>query len=383
MRRILFWMHLGAGVVAGVLIVYFSVTGALLVYARPILNAADRSSYAADPVLPGAKPIPLNELLARASAALPAPVDAVTTYQDAHAPVEVETASRDVFFVDPHSGSVQGPVSPRLRAFFAQVTALHRWFGLSNAHHAAATAVKGAVVLLLLFQLVSGACLWLPHRWNSTALRVGTLPRLRAQGRARNYNWHKVTGFWTGLPLAIVVMTGVIMAYPSANALLFRLARSPLPVRGGNGAPRRHQVAKHALPAHLDQAFAQATSNVNGWRSATLRLMSGPPGLSFIVDRGDGGHPDEREQVLMDPKTLQVLRREPFAALSRGQRWRSWVRFAHTGEAGGWWGETLALVTACGAAILSITGIALSLDRLRRWQRSERRTERQTEHTHV
>jgi hypothetical protein len=100
-------------------------------------------------------------------------------------------------------------------------------------------------------------------------------------------------------------------------------------------------------------------------------------------DGADGGHPDEREQVVMDPKTLQVLRREPFAAMSRGQRWRSWVCFTHTGEAGGWWGETLALVTACGAAILSITWIALSIDRLRRWQRSEGWREQQMEHTHV
>ena len=120
MRRILFWMHLGAGVVAGVLIVYFSVTGALLAYERPILHAADRRSYAADPVPPNAVPIPLDELLARAAAALPAPVDAVTIYQDVHAPVEIETASRDVYFVDPRSGRVQGPVSPRLRAFFAR-----------------------------------------------------------------------------------------------------------------------------------------------------------------------------------------------------------------------------------------------------------------------
>jgi uncharacterized iron-regulated membrane protein len=181
-----------------------------------------------------------------------------------------------------------------------------------------------------------------------------------------------------------VVLTGVIMAYPSANALLFRLARSPLPVRGGNGAPRRHDAVKHSLPGHLDQAFAQATNNVSGWRTANLRLSPGPPGLSFTVDRGDGGHPDEREQVVIDQKTLQVMRREPFASMSRGQQWRSWVRFAHTGEAGGWWGETLALVTACGAAILSITGIALSFDRLRRWRgSSERRRERQMEHTHV
>ena len=109
MRRILFWMHLGAGVVAGVLIVFFSVTGALLAYERPIVHAADQRSYAADPVLPNTVPIPLDELLARAAAALPAPVDAVTLYQDVHAPVEIETASRDVYFVDsalrPSAGS--------------------------------------------------------------------------------------------------------------------------------------------------------------------------------------------------------------------------------------------------------------------------------------
>ena len=161
-------MHLGAGVVAAALIVYFSVTGALLAYERPILHAADRRSYTAEPVLPNAVPIPLDELLARAAAALPAPVDSVTIYQDAQAPVEIETATRHVYFVDPRSGREQGPESPRLHAFFTRVTALHRWFGLSNAHHAAAIAVKGAVAVLLLFQLVSGAFLWLPHRWNST-----------------------------------------------------------------------------------------------------------------------------------------------------------------------------------------------------------------------
>src|ERR1700722_10269618 len=169
-------MHLGAGVVAGALIVYFSVTGALLAYERQIVHAADRRFYTADPAPPGATPLPLDQLLAGAAAALPTPIEAVTVYQDARSPVEIETASREVYFIDPHSGRVQGPVAPRLRAFFAQVTSLHRWFGLSNAHHAAATAVKGAVALLLLFQLVSGAVLWLPHRWNRSSLRSGAIP---------------------------------------------------------------------------------------------------------------------------------------------------------------------------------------------------------------
>jgi uncharacterized iron-regulated membrane protein len=160
------------------------------------------------------------------------------------------------------------------------------------------------------------------------------------------------------------------MAYPWANALLFRLARSPLPVRvAENANPGRHAKIMHALPDRLDEAFMEATRGVEDWQSATLRVPSGNGALNFVVDRSEGGHPEKREQVAIEAKTLLVLHREPFAALSRGQRWRSWARFVHTGEAGGWWGESLALISACGAIILCVTGVAMSLDRLRRWRR--------------
>ena len=94
-----------------------------------------------------------------------------------------------------------------------------------------------------------------------------------------------------------------------------------------------------------------------GSRSASYHSSLLMPLSSRWQDRADGGHPDEREQVVMDPKTLQVLRREPFAAMSRGQRWRSWVRFTHTSEAGGWWGETLALVRHAGPPSSRLPGL--------------------------
>ena len=37
----------------------------------------------------------------------------------------------------------------------------------------------------------------------------------------------KTTGFWLVLPLLVMAITGIIMAYPWANATLFRLAGSP------------------------------------------------------------------------------------------------------------------------------------------------------------
>jgi uncharacterized iron-regulated membrane protein len=367
-RRVLFWMHLSAGVLISLLVIFFSVTGALLAYERSIVRAADQHSYRVDPSRQIR--LPLDASMALAIAGLPAPVEMVTTHQHPHLPVELLTANRSVYFVDPYSGKVTGPESPRLRGFFAQVTALHRWFGLSQASHATATVVKGAAALVLLFLLLSGAILWIPGFWTRSSLLAGIVPRLDGHVRARYFNWHKVTGFWIGLPLSIVVMTGVIMAYPWANAQLFRLAGSPQPPARGNGAGlRRRAPGKYSLPAHLDQAFAQATSGIPDWQSASLRLPPGKEGLSFLVDRGDGGHPEKREQVLIDPNTLEVLHREPFASLNRGQRWRAWVRFVHTGEAGGWWGETLAALTAGGAVMLALTGVVLFFNRLQRWRR--------------
>jgi uncharacterized iron-regulated membrane protein len=369
-RRLLFWMHLSTGVLIAILVLFFSITGALLAYERPMLRAADEHSYHVDPDRQQTARMPLDASTALAATALPSPIEMVTTHQDPHAPVEIQTANRNVYFVDPYSGKIAGPESPGLRNFFAQVTALHRWFGLSNAHHTAAIAVKGATALLLLFLLFSGAILWIPKFWTRTSLGVGIVPRLGKHARARNLNWHKVTGFWLGLPLTIVVLTGVVMAYPWANAQLFRLACSPLPVRNGDGAnARRHAPGASTLPNHLEQAFAQATNGIQGWQSASLRLPAGGRGLTFTVDQSEGGHPEKREQVLIDPITLRVLHQEPFADLSRGQQWRSWVRFVHTGEAGGWWGETLAVLTACGAIVLTLTGVALALNRWQRWRR--------------
>jgi uncharacterized iron-regulated membrane protein len=371
-RRVLFWMHLGAGVLISCLVLFFATTGALLAYERPILHSADKRFYASGVVSGNAVPMPLDALAAGAMVAVPSPIEMVTVYRDPNLPVEMLTARRTVYLANRYSGEVQGPVSPRLRSFFAEVTALHRWFGLSNASHATATAVKGAAALLFLFLVLSGAVLWIPRHWSRTSVRTSIVPRLDAHGRARNYNWHKVAGFWTALPLAVIVGTGVIMAYPWANALLFRLAHSPVPVRNAeNGNPGRRGKGVHALPVRLDEAFVEATRGVEDWQSATLRVPAGNGALNFVVDRSEGGHPEKREQVSVDPKTLVVLHRDNFAGLSRGQRWRSWVRFAHTGEAGGWWGESLALISACGAIVLSVTGVAMSLDRLRRWRRCD------------
>jgi uncharacterized iron-regulated membrane protein len=45
------------------------------------------------------------------------------------------------------------------------------------------------------------------------------------------------------------------------------------------------------------------------------------------------------------------------------------MRFTHTGEVLGFWGQTLAGIVSLGAAVLVYTGLMLSLRRLLAWRR--------------
>jgi len=59
------------------------------------------------------------------------------------------------------------------------------------------------------------------------------------RGKARDWNWHNVLGIWCALPLLVIVLTGVVMSFDWANAMLFRLTGSTRATSGGAGDQRR------------------------------------------------------------------------------------------------------------------------------------------------
>ena len=75
-----------------------------------------------------------------------------------------------------------------------------------------------------------------------------------------------------------------------------------------------------------------------------------------------------RSQLSLDAASGDVVRWEPYDGTTRGQKWRGWVRFGHTGELGGVIGQTLAGVASSGGVVLVWTGLALALRRLVGWR---------------
>jgi len=160
-------------------------------------------------------------------------------------------------------------------------------------------------------------------------------------------------------------------AGPSAAGKNSRMgADGAAPSRAGSDAPARHRAggeAKSGAPwTGLDPLWRAATQRVADWNILSVRFGSGPANqMTFLIDRGDGGRPDLRSLLTMNAKNGEVVRWEPFDSNNAGKRLRMWARFTHTGEAGGWFGQTLATLASAGAVVLVVTGFALAFRRLR------------------
>jgi uncharacterized iron-regulated membrane protein len=369
LRRVIFWCHLVAGVTAGIVILIMSVTGVLLAYERQMERWADTRDYMVARPSPDAARLPVEALLAKVRESQPAAAaaTAVTLYGDAAEPATISLPGGRSLFVNPYTGEVLGEGSPRVRAFFRSVTDWHRWLGAAGENRAAARAVTGAANLVFLFIVASGFYLWWPQKWTRNSVRAVTWFRRGQGGKARDFNWHNVIGFWSALPLFVVVLSGVVISYTWASNLVFRLAGEEPPAQLQRGGPPGGET-----PAPLDgleALLSRAERQVEGWRSITLQLPPKPDApVTFAIDLGNGGQPQLRSQLTLDRRTGEVVRWAPYSNNTLGRRLRTWLRFAHTGEVYGFAGQTVAGLASLGGAFLVYTGLSLAWRRFYSWR---------------
>ena len=333
MRKFLFWPHLIAGVLAGVVILVMSVTGVLLTYEKQVIAWADQPHNRVS-VPDGASRLTIDQILAAASNPT-----VLTLSSDPTAAAQLTLPQNRIVFVDPYTGRVTGEGSVATRNFFRQITAWHRWLGQNTP---LTKGITGASNLAFLFLLLTGIPMWLqrPIAWFRSGL----------SSKARDYNWHHVLGIWASTPLLLIVLTAVFFSYPWATPLLYRLTGDTLP-------------APEARPTIGPGPYEPLLLKLLGptWRSITLRPASG----SFTVEEGSWGRVDLKTQWVFDPASGTLLRSERFENLPLARRLRTWVRTVHTGEAAGLLGQTVAGFASAAAVVLVWTGLALSWRRLR------------------
>jgi uncharacterized iron-regulated membrane protein len=288
-----------------------------------------------------------------------------------------------------------------MRRFMSATRAWHRWIAIEGEGRPIARAITGWSNAIFLFIVSSGFYLWFPRKWTWQHVRTVTLFGGKLRGKARDFNWHNVIGFWSAVPLFIVVLTAMPISFPWANALVYRAVGEEPPQQGGRGGGGeggatanargregggragaaagerreraggdREDAQRTELPplAGLDRLWSVAASQVPGWRTINLRIPASERApVVFAIDKGDGGQPQHRSTLTLDRASASIVSYEAFADQSLGRRLRSISRFAHTGEVLGIPGQTIAGLVTAGAVVLVWTGIALTLRRFRAW----------------
>lgn len=422
-RKAIFWVHLAAGILAGVVILILGVTGVVMSFERQILEANTGvvvNKPAGEVSLKGPE-----ELLAKHEGAQPA-ATAVIFNSNPEKPAMVQFGRGKSVYVDPYTGESLGEGNKGLKEFFAWNLRLHRWLTLQGDAREVGGSIIAAGNMVFLFLVVSGLYLWFPKRWTRSALKAVTTLQFRLKGKARDWNWHNVFGFWACVPLFLIVVTGAVMSYSWANNLIYQMVgETPPPPRGqggppgggggaraegrgegrgerggapraegggamaaeggqrgerggrgegreGGGRPRGEGGGQRGEAGHshdhdhgpvslagLDAGLAKVKAASNGWQTISVGVPRGE-GAQYTVSASHRGRPDLRRTLTVDLAGGEIVKNEGFESQTTGRKIRTFVRWVHTGEALGWFGQLIAGLSALSAVVLVWTGFALS-----------------------
>jgi len=367
-RSILFWCHLSVGVFVGLVVLVMSVTGVLLTYQRQITTWADLRGLDGSPPAAQAPRMPLQMVVAGIDGR--GTPTAIVVREDPSAPVQVSFGRERVVFVNAYTGRVLGEGSRGVRAFFRVVTDWHRWLGRPEESRWVGKAITGACNLGFLFLVMSGFYLWWPRNWTRQTFRAVLWFRGGLRGKARDFNWHNTIGVWSVVPLFVIVLSGVVISYRWAGNLVYRAAGEapPPPAEQGGGGSRGQDADPVATLSGVDPLLERADARLPGWRTLTLQVpRQESDTVRLTLDAGTGGQPQARGTLVM-ARSGEEVRWEPFSAMSPGRKSRQILRFAHTGEVLGLFGQTLAGLVTLGAVFLVWTGLALTLRRFVAWR---------------
>lgn len=350
-----------------------SLTGAMLAFERQIKAHLDSPAVLSDQADTSLR-LPLDSVLRILEGNGQGTPDELILHDQATAPIEARYGRSSTLFLNPWTAEIIGQPSQGVEHFFQRVELIHRSLGLGM-QSAFGRGVTGASNLAFLFLLLSGAYLWLPRLFSLASIKNRLLFRGGLSGKARERNWHDVIGAWTAAPLFIFVLTGVIMSYPRASNLLFKVTGTQPPAQGRRGLGQHRDRAGNSFSAAtqhpgrvsyhpLDEAVLVAKTKVPGWKSITIEVPNPrDQTVDISADTSMGGEPEHVTQLTVDRASGGIKTIKRFSDNNAGSQLRAWSRFLHTGEEFGVPGQTVGMLACLGGTMLVWTGISMAIRR--------------------
>jgi len=298
---------------------------------------------------------PLDELIASARRVHPdSALTRIEMLEGGYGATTIRFADAMGVYVNPCTGSVLGQ-RRQWGGFFSTIEQWHRLRFVDNPD--VTELIGGSVSLLLaLIMVVGGVLLWWPP--SLRALRSSFKFRWRLSGRAFERSLHRSVGTYAGLILLMSAATSLTFTFDWARNALFLATGSRVP------APRPAVTATGAAMLPSETFMGRVGSMLPNGREITITYPRKPRDAVeiYAIERG-ASHPNARSYIYLNPYTAEVLRFEPYAASSTGNKVYRWLGSLHTGKVGGWPVQLLLFAGIFGVPVLAYTGIRSALRR--------------------
>lgn len=367
-RKALFWVHLTLGLFSGLVIALMSVTGIAIAFEDEMLAWADRKASSVEAPHAGAAPMEVEALIESVRAARPDfTISHVQISKEAGKAYTVRAGRDHMLYLNPYDGSVRESEAQGVQNLINRLEEWHRWLGLRRGQHKVGKLVTGVANLIFVGLCISGLYLWFPRRWALRALRQQLTLKKGAKGKARDFNWHNVFGFWS-LPVLIVLAgSAVVISFQWGHRLPFLLMGETPPASRGSGMTPATVSVEEGIP---QAPYKQVVSNVAAvfpdWQKMEIQLpKASAPTESLKVGVTVPDYMPSRANipVELNPYSAEIIQYSRFQDRSPGMKLRTWLRFLHTGAAFGFWGKVVATLGCLAAVVLVYTGFALSVRR--------------------
>ncbi|MDX1953826.1 MAG: PepSY-associated TM helix domain-containing protein [Verrucomicrobiota bacterium] len=358
-RKVIFWLHLAAGVLAGTIVAVMSFTGVTLAFEKEIIAWFERDSKKINPT---GQRLAVDALMEKFRQEKPTlKPGSITFFAEPDSAALISFSRTNVFYIDPYSGKIQEHGKEGVRPFMQLMIEWHRWLGQSGDQRPIGKAITGACNAAFLFLGISGLYLWWPRKWSRNALSAITHPSLELRGKARDWNWHNAIGFWSAPILIVVTATAMPISYQWAGNLIYKLTgTTPPPPANAPGKiePKLSPFTGTLLSS--DAILEIAKKHHPAWEQATIRFGKTNAPVVVSLKEKNGAPRFATTQLGIHPYTGEVVSRESYSDFNTGRKVRSWTRYLHTGEALGPIGQALAGLASLGSLFLVWTGFALT-----------------------
>jgi uncharacterized iron-regulated membrane protein len=378
-RKLWLDVHLWLGLLLGLFLSIFGITGSILVFHAEIddlLNPA-QLTVAEPETAPDYKP--LAELFQAGKEAMPESAE----HTFANYPRNAEAALKMHFtqpaadgaseswevYINPYTAEVTGKRlmstsdSPFPLTFIGFVFELHYALFLGENIGYKVVGLMGA---LLIISVLTGMIVWWPltGQW----LKAVTIKR-RASAERLNFDLHKTFGFYSTLVLLPVLFSGVYMDVPENVVPVLELF-SPVTYRYWFES----KPVPGAKPIPMDEAVTVANRRYPEGRADWIYGISTPTSAYTVCKDGieAAGSFLHRRCVVIDQYSGAILDVDDPSdkSATAGEVFTHWQWPLHSGQAFGWTGRILVFLSGLACPVLFVTGFI----RWRQKQRSKKKT---------